>query len=225
MSIRQSREAKPIKFRSLRLTWRGILVGGAAFAAASFAAGPALAHHVMDGEIPRTALQGLVSGLAHPVIGLDHLAFILGLGLLAGIADRALLLPLAFIGGALAGAMLHLGGANIPYVEAAIGLSVLVIALAVFLRLTGPAALFAALLVLAGTLHGYAYAESIIGAEPAPLYAYLAGFSVIQYIIAAGTALLAERLVAGPASGGVSATRLAALVIAFIGVLPLAGLA
>ncbi len=39
----------------------------------------AFAHHGMDGETPATLTQGLVSGLAHPVIGLDHLAFVLAL--------------------------------------------------------------------------------------------------------------------------------------------------
>lgn len=32
------------------------------------------AHHLMDGALPATPWQGLLSGLAHPVVGLDHLA-------------------------------------------------------------------------------------------------------------------------------------------------------
>jgi urease accessory protein len=36
----------------------------------------------------------------------------------------------------------------------------------------------------AGIFHGYAYGESIIGAEMTPLLAYLAGFALIQLIIA-----------------------------------------
>ncbi|PKO63289.1 MAG: urease accessory protein UreJ, partial [Betaproteobacteria bacterium HGW-Betaproteobacteria-17] len=35
----------------------------------------ALAHHPMGGMTPQTLSQGLLSGLGHPVIGLDHLAF------------------------------------------------------------------------------------------------------------------------------------------------------
>jgi hypothetical protein len=33
------------------------------------AAAPASAHHVMGGRTPSTFLEGLLSGLAHPVIG------------------------------------------------------------------------------------------------------------------------------------------------------------
>src|SRR5690606_38887350 len=44
---------------------------------------------------------------------------------------------------------------------------------------------FAALLGLAGLLHGHALAETIIGAEPTPLVAYLGGLAVTEYAIAA----------------------------------------
>ena len=42
------------------------------------------------------------------------------------------------------------------------------------------------LFALAGLLHGYALGESIVGAEPAPLAAYLIGLAVIQSGIALG---------------------------------------
>ena len=35
------------------------------------------AHHAMDSALPGNLLQGFVSGLAHPVIGLDHLLFVI----------------------------------------------------------------------------------------------------------------------------------------------------
>ena len=52
------------------------------------------------------------------------------------------------------------------------------------------------LFVVAGVFHGYAYGESIVGAERAPLAAYMVGFAVIQYCIAvaSGTAV---RMIAG----------------------------
>lgn len=43
------------------------------------------------------------------------------------------------------------------------------------------------LIVLAATLgifHGYAYGESIVGAEMSPLVPYLAGFTIIQLVVA-----------------------------------------
>ena len=51
-------------------------------------------------------------------------------------------------------------------------------------------------LALAGLLHGYAYAESIFGAEAAPLAAYLIGFSLVQLGIAAAALLVHRRLIA-----------------------------
>ncbi len=51
-------------------------------------------------------------------------------------------------------------------------------------------ALFAAV----GLLHGYALGESIYGAEPAPLYAYLLGLAVIQCAVALGAMSVARML-------------------------------
>src|SRR6266705_841511 len=51
-------------------------------AATSLAVRPriAWAHHFMGGGPPETFAQGLLSGLGHPVIGLDHAAFIVAAG-------------------------------------------------------------------------------------------------------------------------------------------------
>ena len=41
------------------------------------------AHHVMGGQTPATFVQGLLSGFGHPIIGIDHLAFIVAMGVAA----------------------------------------------------------------------------------------------------------------------------------------------
>ena len=41
-----------------------------------------------------------------------------------------------------------------------------------------------AVALAAGIFHGYTYAESIVGAEPAPLVADLAGFTAVQLAVA-----------------------------------------
>jgi urease accessory protein len=64
----------------------------------------------------------------------------------------------------------------------------------VFLRRGFPLHHVIAALALAGALHGHAYAEAIFGAEPAPLAAYLAGFSVIQLALATTAYFLHQRL-------------------------------
>src|SRR4051812_50156559 len=84
---------------------------------AATAAG-AEAHHVMGGTTPQTLAQGLLSGLAHPVIGLDHLAFTVAAGLLAArLAPPlapAVLMPLAFLVAGAVGAGLHPSGVDPP---------------------------------------------------------------------------------------------------------------
>ncbi len=66
------------------------------------------AHHVMDGKMPETFLQGLLSGFGHPVIGVDHLAAIVGVGILAALAGRSAAVVLAFSVAVIAGVGLHL---------------------------------------------------------------------------------------------------------------------
>ncbi len=53
------------------------------------------AHHVMGGRMPATFAEGLLSGLGHPVIGIDHLAFIVAVGLAVGVAGLSLAMPAA----------------------------------------------------------------------------------------------------------------------------------
>jgi len=159
-------------------------------AAALCAPAMAAAHHFMGNGLPQTFTEGLLSGLGHPLIGADHAAFIIGAGLLLGRLPQGLQAIAALIAGSLAGAALHLGGISLPLAEAGIALSVVLTGLLIYrsrqLRL--PA--LSAWLGLAGLLHGHAYAETIFGAEPAPLLAYLLGFSVIQFAVAAAAGLL-----------------------------------
>ncbi|WP_457090168.1 HupE/UreJ family protein [Microvirga sp. P5_D2] len=170
------------KTRLLALTLGGLL------------ATPALAHHAMDGETPTTLVQGLLSGLGHPVIGLDHLAALIGVGLVSSRFPRGLTLPAFWIVAMAAGVGLHLASADIPQVELLVALSVVIIGLAATLRTTLPYALIAALFAAGGAVHGYALGESIIGAEAAPLGGYLVGLVVIQTALTTGIAYAATKL-------------------------------
>ncbi|WRH65887.1 MAG: HupE/UreJ family protein [Planktothrix sp. GU0601_MAG3] len=44
---------------------------------------PARAHHAFGGETPENFFQGFLAGLAHPIIGIDHFAFVISIGLIA----------------------------------------------------------------------------------------------------------------------------------------------
>src|SRR5215210_5455442 len=82
---------------------------------------PALAHHVMGGAMPSTFAQGLLSGLGHPIIGLDHFAALVGAGLVAARLRRGLALPLLFVIAMTAGVVAHLARFDVPYSEALVG--------------------------------------------------------------------------------------------------------
>src|SRR2546430_11648741 len=125
----------------------------------------AFAHHVMGGATPSTLVEGLLSGIAHPVIGPDHLAFLLAIGIAVGIGGLNLALPALFVVASAIGVMLHVNGINLPGAEIVVACSVL---LAGFLIARGRALsvwLWAVLFVVAGLFHGYAFGESIVRSE------------------------------------------------------------
>ncbi len=146
---------------------------------------PAAAHHAMGGEVPATLWQGLVSGIAHPVIGFDHFAFVVAVGIASAFAGWRYVSPLVFVAATIAGCLLGLSIGSFAVLELAIAASVTLIGIMVLSGRAVSAATLAALFAIAGLLHGAAYAGSIVGAEPTPLAAYLAGFAAIQYAIAA----------------------------------------
>jgi urease accessory protein len=156
-------------------------------------AAPAFAHHLMGGRLPATWSEGLLSGLGHPVIGLDHLAAIVAVGLLAAALDRGILLPLAFVVASSVGAVLHVMAVGVPFSEGAVALSVIVLGALLLRGGALPAGALAGLFAVAGLFHGYAFGESIFGAEPAPLAAYFIGFTIVQYAIATAALLIARR--------------------------------
>jgi len=166
-----------------------IKVLGLAWISFLTAAGPAMAHHAMGKSTPSSFFEGFVSGLAHPMIGLDHLAFVVAIGLISAGRARGALIPGAFLLTALAGTGVHLL-IDLPAVEIAIATSVIAVGLLLLSRKRFGLNALAALATLAGLFHGYAYGESIIGAETTPLLAYLLGFTLMQFVIA----MLAQKL-------------------------------
>jgi urease accessory protein len=156
-----------------------------------FAATQASAHHPMGGQTPETFWQGMLSGIGHPVIGLDHLAFIVVVGLLAfALGSRAgrLIVPGVFALATVAGALAHVQAAALPMVETVVALSVLLGGLLVAARVELSTLLLALGVAGFGLFHGFAYGEAIIGAESTPLVAYLGSFALTQFALISGMA-------------------------------------
>lgn len=145
---------------------------------------PAMAHHVTGSRIPDNFSEGFLSGLAHPIIGLDHLAFVIAIGLLSAGRVRGVWIPVFFLLAALAGAGIYLLKVSLPTTEVAISLSVLTLGIVLVLGKQASLPVLAAIAAISGVFHGYAYGEAIVGAGMTPLVAYLAGFTLIQYAIA-----------------------------------------
>ena len=179
------------------------------------AAGPALAHHPMGGVTPATFADGLLSGLGHPVIGLDHFAAVIAIGCLASAHRAASGLAIGFVLAMMAGVAVHLLGPPLPGAELLVALSV--IGLGILMLTQPPMTTAVALMVFAavGLLHGYVLGESIYGAEPTPLAAYLLGLAVIQGAIAIGAVYLARKAV--QIASGRMPLRLAGAGVASIG--------
>lgn len=165
---------------------------GAALIALS--ATPALAHHPMGGATPATLMEGLLSGFGHPMIGFDHLAFIVAMGIAAAFTPRPLLSPLAFVAATVAGCALLLAGVGLPLVEIFVTGSVVLAGAMVLSGRRFAPGLWLALFAAAGLFHGHAYGEAILGAEATPLVAYLVGFAAIQYAIAVGAGWVVRRV-------------------------------
>jgi urease accessory protein len=174
----------------------------------------AAAHHPTGGATPATFSHGLLSGLGHPVIGLDHFAFVVGIGLFAAVAGLGLALPLLFVAFMAAGLALHLASVTFPAAELLVGVSVIAIGLAIIWGRTGGRRwLEGALFALVGTVHGYAYAEAIVGAETGVLAAYVLGLVAVQMSISASAYFAIRAALDGRITIPPVATRVAGFAI------------
>jgi len=194
------------------------LVGAGLFATADSAS----AHHLMGGKTPSSFADGILSGVGHPIIGPDHLAFLIALGIAVGVARLSFVNLFLFLVAMTCGVAAHVAAVNIPAAELIVALSVLVAGILLVVDRRISAGWWMGLFVIAGFFHGYAYGESIYGAEPTPLVAYLVGLVVVQTVLTVGVAFLTRAIwtlsgiaprLAGAAICGVGFTVLVAQII------------
>jgi len=175
------------------------------------------AHHPMGGATPSNFTEGFLSGVGHPVIGFDHLAFVIAVGLASAFIGARYLMPLFFVAATAVGClMVALMGVAFPAGEMVIAASIVALGAVVMSGRTLPTWMAAALFAGAGLFHGGAYAAAIIGAEQTPLLAYLAGFGLVQYAIAAAVVFVVHQVWRATDSLAIQ-PRLAAAVVAGVG--------
>lgn len=83
----------------------------------SLVAGPALAHHPLAGMPMTTFAHGLLSGFGHPILGFDHLFFVISVGIIAIFTRHRILAPLAYIIAMLGGCLVSALWTSIPATE------------------------------------------------------------------------------------------------------------
>ena len=181
-------------------------------------ASTALAHHPHGGDIPSTLVEGFLSGLGHPVIGIDHLVFVIAIGLVAALAKGlGMVIPTVFVLATAIGTTIHLQSINLPVVETIISASVLSIGIFIAKKERTNLISLIAISAIAGIFHGYAYGESIVGAETTALSAYLLGFCVIQLAISTATYYLGRQIINRATIPNILPLRFAGFTICGIG--------
>ncbi len=121
-------------------------------------------------------VASFVTGLAHPVLGIDHILVMVTVGVWSVLAGgRALWVwPVVFVSTMLAGFAAATLGFQLPGVPAAVAASVIVLGLMVALAVRAPLWLGATLIGLFAFFHGHAHGTEAIAGS---LVAYGAGFA------------------------------------------------
>jgi urease accessory protein len=137
--------------------------------------------------------HAFLGGLIQPLLGLDHLAFLVGLGLAALAQRRRPLLPLAFIAASLAGLALRTGGGDIPYAGTLVAFTVLGLGVVLIAGLRLPLVLWLAGAALAGLLHGYMHGGAARAAPLGSILVFAFGVALTQWGVMAAAMTLAGR--------------------------------
>jgi len=189
-------------------------------AALALCATPALAHHPLGGLPMETFTHGLLSGVGHPVLGFDHLFFVVAVGVLALFTANRLMAPAAYIAAMLVGCGLMYAGIAMPLAELVIVASLLVGGGLLAMGRTASPAMIIAVFAVFGLFHGSAFGGSIAGQEGGigggVLLGYLIGLGAVQYVIAIAAGWAVEKF--GATSVSSVNARLVGAAIAGVGI-------
>lgn len=171
-----------MKMKTSMKRWKPCLGLGVALLA------PALAlAHQETGQV-----TGFLSGLAHPVSGLDHVLAMVAVGLWGAVLGPPAIwvLPVAFPVVMALGGLLGLLGIPVPGVEVGIALSAIVLGAMVLAELRPPLWLAAVVVAFFAIFHGHAHGQELPEGTNALLYSL--GFVVATGLLHAVGILLGE---------------------------------
>jgi urease accessory protein len=127
--------------------------------------------------------SGVLAGLLHPLLGLDHLLAMVTVGLLsAQLGGRAVWgLPCSFVAWMIVGGTVGMWGWVLPGVEIGIATSIILLGLAVALDCQRPLGVTLALVGMFGFLHGHAHGTEM--PATASMVMYAAGFVLATAVL------------------------------------------
>lgn len=198
-----------------KLFYRTIAATGTLLAPAA-----AFAHHPLAGAPMESFADGLLSGIGHPLLGFDHLFFVIAVGIAALFTARRFASPAAYIAAMLIGCFAMSIGYGLPVKEFVIAASLAVIGGAILrgkgLGTVPAVALFAGF----GLFHGSAFGDTLASQEAAMggqvLVGYLIGLGAIQFAIIISAGWVIQRAIKVADASDVRA-RLAGAMVAGIG--------
>ena len=165
---------------------------------------------------------GFLSGLTHPIFGWDHVVAMVAVGLWGAILGRPAIwiLPIVFPLVMAFGAALGVAGIPVPFIEAGIALSGVVLGLLIVFFIKAPLPIAAVLVGLFAIFHGHAHGTELPDAANPIAYA-------IGFVISTGLlhlfGIVFGTLVASEAGKWI--VRAGGAVIAMVGAAFLAGVA
>ncbi|MBD2167716.1 HupE/UreJ family protein [Calothrix membranacea FACHB-236] len=124
--------------------------------------------------------EGLLWGIADPVVSLNSLASLVAIGLFCAGMNRGVLIAASFLSASVLGIVIHLFYVNLVGAEIGIAASTIAVGTMLMMSIQPNWLLLSVLGAIAGLFHGYAGAESIINTEILPLIIYVLGFTVTQ---------------------------------------------
>lgn len=140
---------------------------------------------------------GFISGLSHPILGLDHLLAMLSVGILsAQMGGRAIWrVPVTFVAIMCVGGLLGIMGINIISVELGIAFSVLALGVAIAAAKAFPAFLAMAFVGFFAIFHGHAHGTEMPHLANPALYAcgFMLGTAGI-HIVGVAIGMVTEEL-------------------------------
>jgi len=148
--------------------------------------------------MPITVLEGLLAGFRHPAVGLDHLTFMIVIGIAAALVPAGAAVIASFVVSSLVGVLIHAANFDFPYSEHAVATSVMVAGVLLLIGYGGKRAAWLPLAIVAGLIHGYAFGETILGADWPVIAAYMLGILGTITAIPVAVMLLASKAVRLP---------------------------